>query len=128
MENDVIVKKSNIEWMWVFANRNFKKDEIIIKWNTDIILTDEEILNLPENKKKYVSSYMWKNFLQQPPACFVNHSCNPNTKVVNDSSDVAIKNIKKWEEITSDYSDFFTSDELMQCNCKSKNCKSLQII
>ncbi len=123
--NNVIVKKSKIEGKGVFANRDFKKNEVVIKWNTDILLTDIELKKLPENKKKYITPFHGKYLLQQPPARFVNHSCNPNTKVVDNSSDVAIKDIRKGEEITSDYSSFIAPDETMNCNCKSKNCRNI---
>lgn len=123
--NGVVVKNSRIEGRGVFANCDFKKGEVVIKWNTDIVLTDEEVKNLPKNEKKYISPFRGKYLLQQPPARFVNHSCDPNTKVVDDSSDMAIKNIKKGEEITSDYSIFFAPDEIMECNCKSKKCKKI---
>jgi len=36
---DVIVKKSKIHGLGVFASRNFKKGEIIIKWDTSHKLT-----------------------------------------------------------------------------------------
>jgi SET domain-containing protein len=121
--NDIIVKNSKIEGMGVFANRDFKKDEVVIKWNTDTILTDEEVKNLPEKEKRYISSFRNKYLLQQPPARFVNHSCEPNTKVVDESSDIAIKDIKKGDEITSYYLTFFSTDETIRCNCKSKKCK-----
>jgi SET domain-containing protein len=123
--NNVIIKNSKIQGKGVFANRDFKKGEVVIKWNTETILTDEEVKNLPKNEKRYVSPFQGKHLLQQPPARFVNHSCDPNTKVVDDSSDVAIKDIKKGEEITSDYSIFSSPDEIMKCNCGSKKCKNI---
>jgi len=125
MNSDVIVKGSSIEGKGVFANRDFKKGDIVIKWNIDTILTKEEVENLPENEKRYVFPLDDKFLLQQPPARYVNHSCDPNTKVVDDSSDVAVRDIKKGEEITSDYSDSFVPGEIMKCNCGSKNCKDL---
>jgi SET domain-containing protein len=121
--NNVIVKKSKIEGRGVFANRDFKKGEVIFEWG-NIILTKEEVKNLSENKKKRVFLFQGKPHLQQPPARFLNHSCSPNTKVVNGSSDVAIKDIKKGEEITSDYPAFLPMDKIIKCNCKSKNCKN----
>src|SRR5680860_1658989 len=118
--NNVIVKKSKIEGMGVFANRNFKKGEIIFKWG-NIVLKEKEVKNLPKNEKGRVFLFNGEPHLQKPPARFINHSCSPNTKVVNDSSDVAIKCIKKGEEITSDYPAFLPTDKIIKCNCKSKN-------
>jgi len=44
MSKDVLVKRSKIEGKGVFAKRNFKKGEVVIKWNTDTILTKEEVV------------------------------------------------------------------------------------
>lgn len=123
--NDVTVKKSKIDWMWVFANRDFKKGEVVIKWDTSNILTALEVKNLPENDKKYVTTAKDIFFLQQPPARFVNHSCNPNTEVIDKKADIAIRDIKEGEEITSDYLTFFSTDKTIKCNCKSEKCKKL---
>lgn len=121
-DNNVIVKKSKIEGIGVFANRNFKKGETIFEWG-DIALTNEELNGLSEKDRKIAFFYKGKHHLQKTPARYINHSCDPNTKVVNGSSDVAIKEIKKGEEITSDYPDFLPTDKVAKCNCKSENCK-----
>lgn len=123
--DDIIIKDSKIEGKGIFANRDFKKGETVIKWDTSNVLTDEEVKKLPEKEKRYISPFHGKFLLQQPPARYVNHSCDPNTKVADDSSDVAITDIKNGDEITSDYSIFFSPDEVMKCNCGSKNCKKI---
>ena len=58
----------------------------------------------------------------QSPERFVNHSCESNTTVKN-RSDIAIKNIKKGEEITSNYSSH--GIESFKCKCGSKGCKGI---
>jgi len=125
MNNNITVKNSKINGKGVFVNRDFKKEEIVIKWDTSDLLSEKEVNNLPDGEKKYLSPYKGKFLLQKNPARYVNHSCYPNTKVVDDSSDVAIKDIKKGEEITSDYSIFSTPDKSMTCNCGNKNCKKI---
>ena len=60
-------------------------------------------------------------FLMQIPERYVNHSCNANTFVKN-NSDIAIRDIKKGEEITSNYSDSEPLD--FECKCGSENCVS----
>jgi len=124
-KNDIMVKNSKIEGNGVFANRDFKKGEVVIKWNTDFVLPDEKIKQLPHDELKYVVPYKGKFILQQAPARYVNHSCDPNTHVVDECSDVAIRDIKKGEEITSDYSASFEDDECMECNCGSSNCRKI---
>ena len=125
MENNVVVKKSKINQKGVFANCDFKKGQVVMKWNTDKVLTKEETKNLSGKERKYISPFHDKFLLQQPPERYVNHSCEPNTKVVDNSSDVAIRDIRKGEEITSDYSVFFVPGETMKCSCGSRKCKGV---
>ena len=99
MKTDIIVKKSKIEGKGVFANRNFKKGEIVIKWDTSKKINKKEFNKLSDKEKKYVALIEGKYIVNQSPTKFVNHSCNPNTSVKK-FCDVAIRDIKKGEEIT----------------------------
>jgi D-alanine-D-alanine ligase len=54
-----------------------------------------------------------------------NHSCDPNT-VINGLNVMALKNIRKNEELTLDYSQFLDDNmEPFQCRCGSSNCRGL---
>lgn len=123
MSKDIIVKKSKLNKKRVFAAHDFRRGEVVLKWKSKRILTKNEVDRLPESERHYVSHYTHGEYLlQQAPERFVNHSCDPNTKVQN-NSDVAIRDIKKGEEITSDYS---VADIQIHftCKCGSKNCKN----
>ncbi len=120
----VVVKKSRIEGKGVFAARDFKKGEIVVQWDMTHILTAVQAKRVPASKQKYVAFVDGKYILNQPPACFVNHSCNANTTVKN-FCDVAVRDIKKGEEITANYADDATPDFAMHCNCGSKQCKKI---
>ena len=120
----VIVKKSKIHSKGVFAERNFKKGEIVLKWNVSHRLTKEEVDRLQEEENVYVSYVNGKYTLMQSPDRFVNHSCDANTYTDN-FCDVAKKDIKKGEEITSDYSEDEIPGFEMKCNCGSKNCRGI---
>ena len=100
---DVIVKKSKIHGKGVFASRNFKKGEIVVKWDISRQLTKEEVDKLSENEKRYVAYMAGKYILMQPPARYVNHSCDPNCGIKDKMSLVAMKSINVGEEITFDY-------------------------
>ena len=121
---DVIVKKSKIEGLGVFASRSFKKGEVVIKWDISHQLTAEEVKKLAETEKKYVAYMNGKYILMQPPARYVNHSCDANTYAGN-FCDIAKRNIKKGEEITGDYSEDETPGFEMKCSCGSKNCRKV---
>lgn len=118
----LILKKSKIAGLGVFAARDFKKREIVIKYGFPDILTKKEVDQLPEKEKKYVSSVgEGKYILHQAPARFVNHSCDANT-YSNHLSDIAKREIKKGEEITANYLEEKVPEMKMKCKCASKNC------
>lgn len=124
MMADVIAKKSKIEGKGVFALHDFKKGDVVIKWDISHQLTPEEVKKLPEKEKRYVSCLNGKYILMQSPSKYVNHSCDANTYAYN-FCDMAKRNIKKGEEITGDYSEAEIPDFEMKCNCGSKNCRRI---
>jgi SET domain-containing protein len=121
---DVIVKDSKIHGKGVFAARNFKKGEIVLKWDISHELTKEQLDKMPENEKRYVTFFNGKFVLMQPPERYVNHSCVANT-YANNFCDVAKRDIKKGEEITADYAEEGVPDLNMKCKCGSKNCRGV---
>ena len=119
---DIIIKNSKISGKGVFANRDFKKGEVIVNHKSKEISL-EEYKRLSQKRKKFVGVNGKKYFIFFPSAKYVNHSCNPNTKVKN-NADVAIKNIQKGEEITTYYKDDDPTFSMV-CNCGSKNCRRI---
>ena len=81
--------------------------------------TDAE--SRPWEEQQYFQPYDDKTVIvMQPPACYVNHSCDNNTEV-RGFSDVAVRDIRAGEEITSDYrSD--GAEQSFVCQCGSPNC------
>jgi len=121
---DIIIKKSKIHGKGVFANRDFKKGEVVIDYSTcSEKLTEKQVKKLSENQKRYVSFINGKYVLFKSPANYVNHSCDANTKT-SKKGDVALRNIKKGEEITGDYSNENILVKI-KCKCGSKNCKGI---
>ena len=121
---DIIVKESKIDGKGVFASRNFKKGEIVVKWDISRQLTKEEVDKLSGNEKRYVAYMEGKYILMQPPARYVNHSCDANTYADN-FCDIAKRNIKKGEEITGDYAEEDIPGQSFECKCGSKNCRRI---
>jgi uncharacterized protein len=118
----VIIKDSKIHGKGVFADRNFTKGEIVVRHKLKE-LSSEEYNKLPSKEKCFVGIDGKKYLFFLPPARYVNHSCNPNTKVKG-KADVAIRNIRKGEEITNYYRDDDTTFKMI-CNCGSKNCRGI---
>ncbi len=125
MPKEVEVRKSKINKKGVFALKDFRKGETVLKWDLSVKLTKKQAEMLPEKEKHYLY-FIKKNeyLLEQPPERYVNHSCNANTTVKN-FCDIAIKDIKKGEEITADYSKEETIAFEMKCSCMEKNCKKI---
>jgi SET domain-containing protein len=121
---DIVVKESKIQGKGVFASRNFKKGEIVMKWDISRQLTKSEVDKLSENEKRYVAYVDRKYILMQPPARYVNHSCDANTYAEN-FCDIAKRDIKKGEEITGNYAEEDIPEQSFECKCGSKNCRKI---
>lgn len=108
----VIIKKSLIgqflNGKGVFANRDFKKGEVVIQYHLQP-LTQKEREKLPESEKEFTHTHWGQAYLYSEPERYVNHSDNPNTyQDLERKQDIALRDIKKGEEITTDS----TNDEI----------------
>ncbi len=100
--DDVVIGKGKLAGMGVYANKKFKKDEVVIKYRLKP-LTQEEYKKLPRSEKMFTHSQNGQIYLYSEPERYVNHSKTPNTyqNHVN-QSDVALRDIEKGEMITTD--------------------------
>jgi len=53
---DVIIKKSKIHGKGVFANRDFKKGEVVLEWDISKTIPETKFKVLSEQEKIYTSS------------------------------------------------------------------------
>lgn len=102
---DVLVKKSSIgqfsDELGVFANRDFKKGEVVIKWNLKTIsheeykkLSDYERNNFCHNRNGVIYFY-------PDPERHVNRSKNPNLlSDMENEANIALRDIKSGEELS----------------------------
>lgn len=120
----VIIRDSRIQGKGVFAGTDFKKGCVIMKWDASIILTENEAKKIPERRKKYLVSLKGRYIMAQSPEKYLNHSCDPNTREGN-LCDVASRDIKEGEELTTDYSIDAPPHIKMKCACGSKKCKRI---
>ncbi|MCX8194279.1 MAG: SET domain-containing protein-lysine N-methyltransferase, partial [Candidatus Pacearchaeota archaeon] len=119
----VYVKKSKINGKGLFAKENIKKGSRV-GIVAGLIIPDNE-----NSYKKYNINYLHPinyNYVivNQNITRYINHSCEPNCGLRNGIEIIALRNIKKDEEITIDY-DTLEYDWKMKCNCKSKNCRKV---
>jgi len=122
--DNVYVGKSKINGLGVFAAKDFNSGDLVMRWNTSKILTDEEVDKLPKNKQDYLNCIDGQNIIMQEPERYVNHSCQPNTMTQN-LCDIAIKDIHKGEEITEDYAEGLAPGLEIVCNCQKENCRKI---
>lgn len=104
--SDIIIKQSKIgqfnNGRGVFANRDFKKGEVVIQYHLKS-LTQEEWNKLPDNEKEFTHTHWGQLYLYSEPERYVNHSSKPNTfQDLENQQDVALRDIKKGEEVITD--------------------------
>ncbi len=128
------VRNSRINKKGVFTKEYIKKDERLAIFGGDVMFIDE-IENLPEELRDYTMQIEERFVLGTKTATepedtdFFNHSCESNSGFKGQIFLVAIRDIKKNEEITFDYamvlSKSVNSDIVfeMECKCGSKNCR-----
>lgn len=114
----------------LFAIRPIKAGEVVFVVKGDPVHID--IKNKKESMKYPnaigVSRGNWVNPHRGNPLVYLNHSCEPNAGVKGSVTIVSLRNIKKGEHITIDYSTT-ECDELwsleVDCECGEKKCRKV---
>lgn len=131
-----VVRGNSIAGYGIYAKQEIKKGEIVFSGEerSQRIVTRRFVeKNWNEDEKEIFRRYAYpvsnEVFLlwDDDPSGWApqNHSCKPNT-VCNGLNVVALRNIKKGEELTLDYAVFL--DEHMEsfvCRCGADNCRGL---
>ena len=134
MKMGVKIKKSGIAGKGVVAERAYSKGELIIQPKGRILHSRK--INW-KSKEKYGMNYLqvspWKYLEPVDPLLrYINHSCNPDMgykSIKGKPSFIAIKKIKKGQELDFDYSTTMLEEwdedisSLRKCTCGSKNCR-----
>lgn len=70
--------------------------------------------------------YTRKEFNYMSLPWHMNHNCNNNVGCDNHNNFIAVRNIKKGEELTLDYGLFMSYPKYrLECKCGSKNCRKV---
>ncbi len=100
--SDLVLGKGKLAGKGVYANKNFKKGEVVSKYNLKQ-LTKAEYKNLPHSEKMFAHTHLGQIYLYLQPDRYINHSKNPNTRQdLKNKCDIAVRDIKKGEMITTD--------------------------
>jgi SET domain-containing protein len=109
----LVKKKSEIHGIGIFTTKPIMKGVSFYKIPMNII-SEVPKLHWACLEGKWVSDEKVLNF--------VNHSCDSNSQILNHKL-IAIKDIEKDEEITTNYNETELNGFKIHCNCRSKNCK-----
>ncbi len=137
MNQHLIVKKSPIEGSGIFAGKDFKKGERIcfmrgkaVNFATYATLHKKGNIRVSADP---LQVGLLKYITLHDPFNLINHSCNPNAWMKGEQTLVALKPIRKGEEITYDYSSvewtpqayppYYTDGWPMCCRCGSSSCR-----
>jgi len=117
----------------VFAKKNIRKDELLVIFGGYIksVIEEEESGDLIYNESVQISENHCLGILESKDledSSFFNHSCSPNAGFKGQIFLVAMKNIKKGEQMTFDYAMVLSKAKnakfyKMKCLCGSKNCR-----
>jgi len=129
------VNHSKVAGRGTFAKGNIKKGDLLLVLSGYVMkLSDEEKLpgslsdnglQVTENLSLSVSKKSELGGIN-----FFNHSCDPNAGIKGQIFLVAMRNIKKGEEVTFDYAMTLyetpgTQLYKLKCLCKKKNCRGI---
>ena len=133
-------KKSHVHGSGLFAVQNIKKGSKIIEYIGDKVTkkegdkrADKQIKQYKKNKNNgmvYIFElnklYDIDGSVSHNHAKLINHSCNPNCEVEIINNEIwisAIKNIKKYTELSYNYGYSYDTDYVDHvCKCGSSNC------
>lgn len=95
----------------------------------DLTLTKDEINRLPEPLKSRAWHFMYMNadshfILSWDHARYINHSCHANTMLSKQGFEIAIRDIKQGEQITSEYGLLRAQEELIH-RCPQDPCRGI---
>lgn len=125
--SNVSVRQSEKQGRGVFADRDFLVGETVLQIDDSHVVTDETVLT--DEQHEFDLDYVGDmTILMQEPEKFINHSCDPNTfvKTLNSIRTVlAMKAIKKDDEITYDYVVNGDNDGTFTCHCGSERCRGV---
>jgi hypothetical protein len=120
--SDVVVRRAGRKGQGVFALRGFSKGEFVFRKVQGLAIANRNVCKLSKEQQQHIcaidldSSAVWR-----PPACYLNHSCEPNAMCRGDRI-LAWKTIKEGDEITIDYRLLVSDGGLWRCFCGTRSC------
>ena len=126
-----VEKKKSVSGFGLFATENVSKGEIVADFSNGPgqYLSTAQADVLYDQGKDYMMQVDNDTFFvattpeELEDADFINHSCDPTCGIRGTQQVVAMRNIRKGEEITFDYAMTESSDFSFSCECGAQNCR-----
>lgn len=111
-----LLKYSDIHGLGCFAGEDIKKGQLVWRFDPgiDLVFTGDDLKKLPESFREFLRIYAYSPLndtkkiyiLCVDHARHMNHSDSPNLAETPEGTNVALRDIKKGEELTCDYHEF----------------------
>ena len=130
-----VIKKVGGKGKGLFVNKDIKKGQKIfaVDLSKKKSYSSKEIAQNPKLQSNHCDYFgRGRYVISFHPYSYMNHSCNPNIlvkyKSIAKSNFIALRDIKKGEELNYDYgvnamNQFDKNDWILNCKCKSENCR-----
>ncbi len=119
------ISASTIEGKGIFLTRDVEKDETIFIFSgKEVVLTTGYWFRMPNALQ--VGYAKWLVPEKGSVGEFLNHCCSPSAGIKGRNRIVAMRSLKKGDEVTIDYALTETYPLWhMKCHCKAKNCRKV---
>lgn len=126
------IRETSINGKGTFAIEDIKKGEMIYIRGGELMLK-EEAFNYKPNEcpnglhpitdNYFLAARREEDYIMQK--AYVNHSCDANCGLRGEITYVAMRDIKKGEEITQDYGLLDNNEYSFECTCCKPNCRKI---
>ena len=127
MSPKVEIRSHSINGKGTFAKEKIAKGEMVFIRGGHLLKRNElfssKVINsyFPINDDYYLGAVNKEE--EDSIKLFINHSCDPNVGIHGEITFVAIRDIEKDEELTTDYAFIDNEDYSFKCTCGLSNCR-----
>jgi histone-lysine N-methyltransferase SETD2 len=119
---DVAVRDAALKGLGVFALREFRKGEFVLRRRHGRIVANDRIPSLSREDRRHLCELDYtRSAVLLPPGCYLNHSCEPNA-MRSGVKVFAWRRVRAGEEITIDYRLNAFGSRRSKCLCGSPSC------